>query len=507
MSSSDDILELLNQLENSSADDNLLKDAKDLFQFYNQQSQKIEEMRTETEKMKGDVEKVESLYPDFDISNDNTDIDELIEMHHEKERQEEKIESIQSYCDELQAKIQERENDLKEIRSRHQKLLDEIAERESLHENLSKSLENANVSYKEANQRLLSQHKDIENKDSMITQLKNDIEVQKQNIENEKSHLKFNTTFSKKKSIDLKKFNCSKVTGIEFTSLLDDSYDPDIFYITGVGRFLAKYNFTDAKQISKVDFPAEPNAIHLEPESSSIALSCSNDSTYIYNPIDLRLISTLNSHQKNITDNCWLTRNQLLTASKERSVQIYDVDQGRLLKTLMLPNPVNSICNLGNLNTFMIADDEGGIKIIDKSQENCIVNSLIHFEKSKRVQIDTMLPDVYYERLYALEKGSDCIYEIDIPNMKIINKLTHPSISHDNKFSCISTDQFSHFLVCGTTNGSIILFDLSGGVVVDDDDNDNVSVLKKKHDKSVICCKVGPNKLVSADSHDMILWN
>lgn len=500
--SSNEILELLNQLDENS-NDSLVKDAKKLIHFYHQQTQNIEKMETETQQMKEEVEEINLNHPDIDLSNLNDAFSQLYEMHHEKERQLQKIASIQFYCNELRETIQQRESDLQKIREKYQKILADIAEKELTNKNLTQSLANANASYTEANQRLVSQKKDIESKDSKISKLRSDIEEHKRTIENEQIQFRLNSSFSRKKSIDLKKLDHLEIIGIEFSSLLDDLYDPDSFFIAGSGRYLTKWKFSAGKEIAKADLYSDPIAFHIEPESSLISVSCNDNCTYVYNSLSFQLMSTLSSHQQNITDNCWITRNQLLTASRERTVQLYDVDQSRLHQTMLVQDPINTISYLGNMHYFMIADDSGCMKIIDIREENSNVNSLTDFGESRRVHIDTMVPNSLYEKIYALEKDSDYIYEIDIMSMKITNKISHSSITRDNKFTCITIDPFSHYLAGGTSNGSIILFDISGGVPTTDNDD---TILKKKHDKSIICLKLGPNKLITADSHDLILW-
>ena len=504
--SSNEILELLNQIDENSTD-MLDVDARELIQFCYQRSQNIENLEAETQKMKSEIEEINKIHPNIGESDSTPEFSQIYEMHHEKDNQEQEIKNIQKYCDELKATIQQREEDLKKIRAKYEEILNEITKKESLNKNLKQSLANANASYDEANQRLSLHKKNIEKNDSTISKLKSDIEEHKRTIENEQSHLKLTSSFSRKKSIDLKKLDHTNIIGIEFSSLLDDMYDPDVFYIAGTGRFLSKWGFSSAKEISKADLYGEPIAFHIEPESGLISVSCTDDSTYIYNPLSFQLMSTLDSHQKNISDNCWITRNQLLTASKERTIQIYDIDQSRLLRTMMVDNPIRTVCNLGNMHYFMIADQLGGIKLIDIRQEKSVVSSLNNFGDSRMVQISTLLPDSLYEKVYTLEYKSNYIYEVDISSMRIVSKLTHSSISHDNKFSCMSIDPFSHFLAAGTTSGTVIIFDISNSVSIDDDDDDsNTNVLKKKHDKTIMCSKIGPNRLLTADSHDLIFW-
>lgn len=509
--SSNEILELLNQIDENSTD-MLDVDAKNLIQFYHQRSQKIEKMETETKKIKSEVKEIKSLHPNIDINSCVPDFTQMYEMHHEKEDQEQKIQNIQSYCDELKMTIQEREIDLKKMQENQQKILADISEKESTNKNLKQSLENANASYNEANQRLDLHKKDFENNDSKISQLRNDIEERKRTIKSEQTNLKLSSSYSRKKSIDLKKFDHPNIIGMEFSSLLDDSYDPDAIFITGTGRFLSKWKFSTAKEIKKCDLFSEPIAFHIEPESSLISISCVDDYTYIYDPLTLQLMSTLNSHQRSISDNCWITRNQILTASRERTIQLYDIDQSRLHRTILVENPIKTICSLGNMYYFMITDESGCISIVDIRDKGNVVNSIDNFGESRRVIINTLLPNSLYEKVYALEYRSNYIYEIDISTMKIINRLSHSSISKDNKFSCMTIDPFSNFLAAGTTNGSIVIFDISNNITStadddDDDDDDNeINVLKKKHDKSVTCAKFGPNKLLTSDYHNLIFW-
>lgn len=112
------------------------------------------------------------------------------------------------------------------------------------------------------------------------------------------------------------------------------------------------------------------NSIRYQRESNVLALSCQDKTVRILDSNTGRIISELSNHTDQATDSIWISRNQLLSSSKDRTVKLFDITKNAVVTTVMAISASFGLCETNSPSVFACGCFDGHIRLIDTRQKS-----------------------------------------------------------------------------------------------------------------------------------------
>ena len=359
-------------------------------------------------------------------------------------------------------------------------------------------------SFEEKLIKLASDHQQIVNEghiiEGQISNIINDVEEVTTRVSTLRKRVKESTDFiaaAEKTStrICLDKFYLQK-------KLSDNSIN-DICFGPGFGSFIV---VTDDKKLIQTSLPSMQeilnintdsicNRIKLEDQSKLLALCCQDSKIRILDTVTGRFISTLESHKSCVTDFEWITKNTLISCSKDRTVKQFDINRKACIMTINAVSQVYGLTKVMNGNNFVYggACMDGTIRIFDVRQKNVAMK----IEKAHTRSIASILSSGDDSLMISTGFDNNVVIS-DLRGAKKVATYTSPDliVKNLNYNPCLTPG--GGYLCAGSANNAVVLFDLSG---------EKPPVVNKKHESEVICSSASTNLLITGDKNGVInMW-
>ena len=264
------------------------------------------------------------------------------------------------------------------------------------------------------------------------------------------------------------------------------------FITASEDKTICRWSLPLLTQMSSVSIPSVPNSIHLNTDTNNLAISCTDKSLIILNMDTSRILTTLKSHTDICTDNLWLSQHQVITTSKDHTAKIFDLPKNSVTTTIQIISGGYSICRTFDPSVFAVGCADGKIKLIDIRTRK--ISKTI--DKVHTKQITSVVSSITGDVVYSLSLDNT----IGITNIELgqkIGTLTHPELNITNRYSKLSLSPCGGFLCAGSSNGSVIMFDLQ--------DTKEFYVLRTSDIKGSVNCSVfASNMLITADSGKVV---
>ena len=422
-----------------------------------------------------------SIDSEYDITKLNA---ELVDLYREKET--------------ISNQLQHQQNEITKYQEIKNKTLKEIekikvSQKELEELNINLSLERTNFELKLDNIQLelSTLNKKYEDINSQTNVLKKSIEEYSSKIlestkfikETEKSCP--NTTLNRFHSkIDL---HTSQINGI----LFGPKYESVI--TIGEDKKLIQLGLPNLNEILNVPTRVSVLGFSLHEESGHVSLSCSDKALRVLDLSTGRIKTELINHTDCATDSIWISRNQILSASKDRTIKIFDLTRNAVSSTIMATSAVFSLCQTDQPAVYAGACSDGSIRIFDTRTKK-VANKI---EKIHSKQLTSVVSSPNGEIIYSL--GLDgCICETSMKTGSRLKIRKEDSLEIKNPLSKLSINQLGSFLCVPSFNSKAYLFDLL---------KDSPPIILQHEKGEVLCSTFASNLLITVDTtHNLYFW-
>lgn len=491
----DDILSNLQSLGQKQSQDQSFNDAVALSEYYLKIQSDLQKYTNE----KNDLSlRLQNLKGGEAVAEMNLNEDELrkkiLDLYLEKDKKESNIKEITKEIEQKSNEKQSLETELKSLTDKKESLSNSIS-----------SLENEINSL---NSNKVDRQKEINDLMEQISSITQAVEKKKVDILNIKSKTQRVVQFinEAEKNIShrplthlhtkLTKFADSIIT-MEFSNHFDS------FYTLGKEKKLIQWDLPSITEKRSVIVPGTPYSFRIYEETQIAAVSC-DKSIQLIDVTTGRNQGQLTSHNDTCIDNFWISRSQLISSSKDRTVKIFDINRKQCISTISTATVVHSICQTADPVVFATAGFDGKIRLIDIRQKNIAKK----IDKVHDRLITSILPSSSRDRYYTLSLDNT-ICETSAQTDTVVRKLAVPSENQQSSAPAssnpgdvakiyikdqgtkMSIDPTGGFLCTGTDCGVVLLFDLV---------QDGVIHELKEHKKPVLCSTMAANLLITADT-------
>lgn len=496
----DDILTNLQNLGQNQDVDPAFKDAVALSEYYLKIQTDLRKFSDEKQKL---TLKLQSLKSGDAVEAMNLNEEELrnkiLDLYMEKDQKEANVKQITKEVEQKKNEKESLELELKTLTEKKNALTTSVSSLEKEIDSLNANKQDRQQEIDDLMKQMSEATKSVENKKVEILNIKSKTqrvvqfinEAEKNTLHRPLTH--FHTKFSGHN---------------DSTVFMNFSKSYDSFYTIGKDKKFAQWDLPSLTEKRSVIVPGIPNSFRINDETQLAAISC-DKSIQLIDVVTGRNQGQLTSHNDICTDNFWISRNQIISSSKDRTVKIFDINRKQCLFTISTATAVYSICQTEDPVVFATAGFDGKIRLIDIRQRNVAKK----IDKIHDRLITCILPSSSRDRFYTLSLDNT-VCEISAKTNTVIRKLAVPSSdktssapapnSNDqakiyikDQFTKMSIDPTGGFLCVGTDCGVVLLFDLiQEGVVYE----------LKEHKAPVICSAMAANLLVTADTSNTIAF-
>ncbi|KAH0789552.1 autophagy-related protein 16-1 isoform X2 [Histomonas meleagridis] len=402
-----------------------------------------------------------------ELDNQNNEYRKLIQTLTEKEGE---LRSTITEQEELEKtltiSIQSKQENRVMLEQKHDEIMQEIAE---------------------VNKQISARSQDIETSKTSISEYKRRIQCSLNYIQQaeETSTHHLMATFMTSISAHTK-----PITGVSFSN------DFKSILTVGEDAKVIQWELPSLGEGSSTTLRGVSNGIRIGTGDSTLA--CLPGADRVVRIIDLstwRTAAELSSHTDQCTDAQWMSKNQLITSSKDRTIKLFDLTKNCCTVTIMTISAVFSLCPTNSPSVYAAACFDGSIRLIDtRIKKVCQQIKGVHKKTTACVLINPTKTS-----LYSIGLDSE-ICETSLSAASPIRRMTSPELTVKSPMTKISMDPFGGFIAAGSNNGSVLLFDIT--------QNSPKPVILKHHKAAVTCSAFAGNLLVTADrDHIIAFWN
>ena len=269
------------------------------------------------------------------------------------------------------------------------------------------------------------------------------------------------------------------------------------FWTIGEDKKLIQHNLPDLTDMHVISTQGTPNSFRLHMESNLGCLCCQDKVARILDLSTARIISEMKNHNDQCTDCIWISRNQLLTCSKDRTMKLFDVSKNIVSSTISVFSAVNTVCATESPSVFAAACYDCSIKLIDTRMKKMAKK----IEKVHSRQVTCVVPSPLKDIIYSI--GADgCICGTSIKENARIFQISHPKLEVKYDFHRFDISPDGGYLGIGSRNGSVLLVDMFSS-----NPQDNIIVLEGHHSAPVTTVSFAANLMMTADeAHHLCMW-
>lgn len=488
----------LRQLELDNHRDRNFADSVALTEFYLQAHKNLQELHNQRDDLNQRMKDIKEGRSADLLSLDVNELkNQILSLYQEKDKKNAEIDSIKSEIQSNQAIKSQLETKYAELTDAKSKLDNQVTLLEQQNQELRSKEEISTNRLNEIMTQIQKSTAEVEQQETLLFDYKQKIEESRRFIhEAEKNTihkplLHFHTTITG---------NLESITAIDFSQ----SYDS--FYTLSKDRKMVQWELPSLYEKRSLSISGPPTTFRTNHEIHVSAVSTDK----FIELLDLttgRNIGKLTGHTDLCTDSFWISKNQLISSSKDRTVKIFDINRKQSVATISAASATFTISPTINPVVFAVGGVDGRIRLIDLRQHSVAkVISNIHNR-----QITCLLPSSSRQSLYSLSLDNT-LNEVSVEAEKIIKKLAKPSpndkselapensgdiptIRISNQFTKMSISPIGDFLSVGTDCGAVFLFDLHQSGVVHK---------LSKHKKPVLCSTMASNLLITVDTSNVV---
>ena len=410
---------------------------------------------------------------------------QLVDLYREKDKLQTKNSELEESIQKLQKEKLDAINDSQTLSQNQQKLDDELLE-----------LGQKRTTFEQKIDRLTNELAQInEQKQKMYIEtnrLKETLEIYEVKIAESANYIKeaekSNPHIPMKKFLTKIKVHSSAITSICF----GPSYES--IYTVGDDKKLIQVSLPRLTEILNISTKSTCNQIRYHYESNLACLSCQDKTIRVLDASTGRFISELTNHTDQCTDSCWISRNQLLSASLDRTVKLFDLTKNAVSSTISAISAVHSICSTNEPSVFAIGTMDGSIRLIDTRMKKVAQK----IDKVHARTVCSICSSFNGENIYSIGlDGSLC--ETSIKTMSRIKQITDPNLelkSGTPAKMAINVD--GGFLCVPSAKGCVCVFDLL---------SPGPPIINKCENVPTTCCAFAANMLVTGDkNHTLTFW-
>jgi uncharacterized small protein (DUF1192 family) len=253
----------------------------------------------------------------------------------------------------------------------------------------------------------------------------------------------------------------------------------------GAGGRLCQLALPRLAELAGFSTQAAAHAFRVHADGDRVALAGADGAVRIASLARARVLSEPGSHADACTDCHWASPNQLLTASRDRCVKIWDVNTGGIVGTVMAMSPVASLCETGNARLFAAACADGSIRMIDLREKGVV----LRFDRVHAKPLTCVAYAPMEDMLYSLGRDA-AIAVTSLAGGARVRQLAHPELAVTAPMARFSIDPLGRFLAAGSASGAVVVFDLLR--------EGNARVLPH-HQAAVLATACAANLIVAAD--------
>ncbi|OHT00110.1 hypothetical protein TRFO_08090 [Tritrichomonas foetus] len=480
----DDILNQLQKCESEEGKNPILDDATALSDYYVKLKNDVVQL---TQKNNELTDRLEALKAGGVVSSE-VDVNQLkqqvIDLYREKDEKNKNIDQLKEQIQKYEGKKASLEQDFQALQDENAHLNKTVAELGEKRTDLELKLDRLNKELDETTEQF--QKRTIE-----VEQLRNANDEYRKKIKESTNFIreaeKNNAVHPLTQFILKTDAHAGAITGIQY------GQDYDSFYTVGDDKKLIQWALPSVTEKQNITLASIPNSLRITHDFLRAALPCKDHKIYLFDLTTGRSLTTLSSHNDECSDCQWISKNQLISASKDRTVKIFDINKGSCMSTISTITAVYSICATNSPTVFAVGCNDGAIKLVDTREKKIIAK----IEKIHSKQITSLIPSTAKDRIYSL--GMDgCVCETSIDGRVRIRQLSHPSLVVKNHFAKLSASPCGGFVAAGSDDGTVLLFDMN---------QENKVYENKHHNKPVLCSAFAVNMLITADTnHTLAYW-
>ena len=480
----DEIVQKLQETAKKSENNQFSKDSAELSEYYINLKKQIEELR---EKKRNLIENEQKLKEgDFEISSELTLSDleaKELELYRKKEEKQEMLNQIRAKAQENMNKKKRYSQKVENMKQEQEKLHNKIVGLCDKRTKLEQRLDGINKELDQKTQHFQHQTEEYQKLQMTVSDLKKRVQQSLDYINEVEGNL------GMLPMIHLY-HNCKAHSGAIYA--IDFCSDYQTFMTIGDDKQLIFWSLPSVTVKNSITVPSIPLSLRQSPNNKLVSVSCKNGGIYVYDMETCRHSKELKSHVGECLDHLWISQNEIISASADRSVKIYDYNRGSVTRTIPTFNGAFSLCPTSQPKVFAVGLFNGTIGLIDTRQMKII-------KKIEKVHSDIITSLIFVQSsnsIFSLGKDS-LVCQTNLSTEKRVSYMRHDSLVVDSQYSKISIDPASNYITAGSNNGSVFLFDFETGNKYEN----------KFHTNPVLCSAYASNLLITADtSNTLAFW-
>jgi predicted nucleic acid-binding Zn-ribbon protein len=239
------------------------------------------------------------------------------------------------------------------------------------------------------------------------------------------------------------------------TGLMFGSHYQSIMAV-GENRKFYQFGLPGLNELACYPTVGVANSFRVNNETQMLALSGNDKTVRILQLETGRIISELRNHTDSCTDCQWISRNQLISSSKDRTIKLFDINRNAVTATYMAMSAVFSLCETASPQVYVAGCFDGHLRLLDL-REKSGMKKIEKVHPSKQISCVVTTGDK--DLIYSI--GTDNTISLtSLKGSARIKQFTHSELIVKNLLTRIAIDPAGGFLAAGSQNGTVLLFDL-----------------------------------------------
>lgn len=226
------------------------------------------------------------------------------------------------------------------------------------------------------------------------------------------------------------------------------------FITVGDDKKLIKWNLPSLSQAVNIPTVGIVNNIRYSEEAQALSLSCQDKAIRILDLTNDRFKAELKTHSDQATDSCWISKIQLLSASKDRTVKLYDINRLACIHTFITISSSYSITPTPANNLYAVGCFDQKIRFIDP-RDRKIVNTI----DLKSGAVLSIIPSITGDVIYSLGLGGKLV-ATSVKTMTVMQEWKSNDLEIKNYNSKISISPDGGYVAVPSQKGCALLFDV-----------------------------------------------
>ena len=410
---------------------------------------------------------------------------ELVALYGRKDALQNELSSLEAAIKDITAKKAKMEKDVDLLAETTGQLRESVVSLTAQRSELENTLDRVKKELAEASKQFMERTEQVEDLRSVVGSYKQRMQESAQYIQEAE---KYATKHAMTSLLTTKNAHAGAIVDVAFGR----SYGSLV--TVGEDKKLFQWGLPGLNEIRMCQIGALPNALKVHNELGYACIAGRDRMMRIVNLELGKMLIEHKSHTQECTDVMWLSKNQVISASKDRTMKLFEVNRNEVVSTIMAMTAVNSICETSSPGVIA-AGCFTGIRLFDTRTGKLEMQvNKVHGTK----QITCIIPSTSKDSVYTI--GTDGkVCETDLKAAVRVHQWGHDDLVVNNMLTKISVDPMGGYLAAGSDNGSVLLFDLY--------EHEKAPIVLKQHQAAVLSSVFAANMLVTVDKdHKMMFW-